>query len=88
LKNESYGAQAADVAAWVAVRIHLAGSTRSVAAFLPALEKLVTHFDARNEAMVRFMTGDVLKEFIDEQRQRSSTEEIPCDIGPIKKAFR
>jgi hypothetical protein len=84
-KTDCYGAQAADIAAWASVRIRVGGSTKSIDAFMPALMRLVDRFDAKNDAMVRFLRGQSLKDFIAEQKAHPS---VPIEIGTAKRTFR
>jgi hypothetical protein len=87
-KSRCYGAQAADIAAWLSVRIHIGGSPRSVRAFIPPLADMVRHFNLREDSMIRVLTGDVLKDFIKQQRERPVEQDIVTDVGPAKRRFR
>lgn len=89
-KKRNYGVQTADIAAWLSVRIHLGDSApaKSIQPFMPALLKLVTHFQEGNNAMVRFLTGEVLQSFVDEQKNRPIAEDVPCNVGTAKRQFR
>lgn len=89
-KATCYGAQAADFAAWISVRIRVgdAASAKSIAAFMPGMLRLVQRFQMKEDAMVRFLKGDVLQSFIDEQRNRPVSDDVPCDVGTAKRTFR
>jgi hypothetical protein len=88
-KCDCYGAQAADIAAWTSVRVRMKDFDKpSSAAFVPAVGQMVSHFKVNNDSMIRVLTGDVLKDFVNQQLERPLDQDVPIDAGPAKRTFR
>jgi hypothetical protein len=86
-KHRCYGAQAADILAWLAIRIHLDKPSSAGPAFYPSVAKLSKHFEPKG-VFVPHYTGDRLKSFISQQKERPPEGEYQFDVGPRKRSFR
>ncbi len=88
-KCASFGTQAADIIAWASVRIRMQDVFKpATAAFAPVIVQLVNKFNANEDAMITFLRGDRLKQFVETQHQRPREEDYPTDVGPKRRRFR
>lgn len=88
-KVDCFGAQGADMVAWTAVRVRMRDLDKpSTRPFGPAIARMVSHFQVNSDSMIRFLAGDVLRDFVDQQLHRPLDKDIPIDVGPAKRKFR
>lgn len=86
-KENECGLQAGDLLAWATTKLESGGwQARSFGAFIPSILKL----GGTDESHVRYIkiTGDRLKQYINEAITLAQQATTTVDLGPRKRAFR
>jgi hypothetical protein len=60
----------------------------AVRAFGPVVAKMIRRFNVNSDSMIRIISGDALRDFVNEQRARPVEQDIRADAGPAKRKFR